>query len=278
MQALIRVVVLIGLTLAQITHTQAQQAPFHDPLYQTTGTQHRTYYFKEADDHIPYRLYVPSNWTPTSNMPLLIWINPTLDIDLPFVRRNNILEKLAEERGYILAVPSGYERPRPFFNSPYPGIRVNPNPNQPDPEFNRPERVLERDRSEQDIINVTDIVAEEFNVPNDRIYMFSNSSGGIGVWYLAHEHADKFAAVGVSSAPINIDSYPMEKIQNLPFLVVHGEADDTYSYDAARKNAETLKSHGLPVEFLSVPGGTHLEAWCDALPQILDFFDKHRKL
>ena len=68
------------------------------------------------------------------------------------------------------------------------------------------------------------------------------------------------------------------QIQNLPFLVVHGEADDTYSYDAARTNAETLKSRGLPVEFLSVPGGTHLEAWCDALPQILDFFDKHRKL
>ena len=276
MQAILRLISLTGLTLVLVTQAQAQRAPFHDPLYQTTGTQHRTYYFAEADDHIPYRLYVPSNWTPTSNMPLLVWINPTLDVDLPFIRKNNILEKLAEERGYILAVPSGYERPRPFFNSPYPGIRVNPTPAQPDPDFNRPERVLERERSEQDIMNVTDIVAGEYNVPADRIYMFSNSSGGIGVWYLAHEHADKFAAVGVSSAPIIMDDYPVEKIRNLPFLVVHGEADDTYSYDAARKNAESLISQGLPVEFLSVPGGTHLEAWCDALPQILDFFDQHR--
>ena len=277
MRTLRRLIALTGLSLALVSHTHAQRAQFHDPLYQTKGTQHRTYYFPEADDHIPYRLYVPSSWTPDSNMPLLVWINPTLDIDLPFVRKNNILEKLAEERGYIVAVPSGFERPRPFFNSPYPGIRVNPTSAQPDPEFNRPERVLERQRSEQDIINVTDLVAEEYNVPDNRIYMFSNSSGGIGVWYLAHEHADKFAAVGVSSAPIVLDNYPVEKIRNLPFLVVHGEADDTYSYNAARENAEQLQSIGLPVDFLSVPGGTHLEAWCDALPQILDFFDQHMK-
>ena len=75
-----------------------------DPLYQAKGTQHRTYYFKEADDHVVYRLYVPSKWTPSSNMPLLVWINPTLDVDLPFTRGGNVLEKLAEERGYILEI------------------------------------------------------------------------------------------------------------------------------------------------------------------------------
>lgn len=277
MRILVRLSFLVALILGPGLQALAQTGTFKDPLYQSTGTQYRTYYFEEAGEHLSYRLYVPSTWTPESNMPLLMWINPTLDINLPFTRGNNVLEKLAEERGYILAVPGGYERPRPFFNSPYVGIPAKPRPVVNDPDRDRPERVLARQRSEQDIMNVTDIVAAEYNVPAGRIYMFSNSTGGAGVWYLAHEHADKFAAVGVASSPIPLDNYPFEKIRNLPFLVVHGEIDDTYSFPAAKDNVDTLKSHGLPAEFLPVPGGTHLEAWCLALPQILDFFDAHVK-
>ena len=264
---------------AQATATAPAPNP-KDPQYQAKGTQHRSYYFKEGDEHITYRIYVPSKWTPASRMPLLVWINPTLDVDLPFTRGGNVLEKLAEERGYIIAVPGGYQRPRPFFNSPYtpipakaPQTAANPRPAPPD----SPALVTEKKRSEQDIINVTNLVAAEYNVPASRIYMFANSTAGEGVWYLAHQYPQKFAAVGVASAPIAMDGYPFDKLKGVPFLVVHGEKDDTNSFAAAEKDVQVLKEHGLEAQFLPVKEGTHLEAWCLALPQILDFFDKHTK-
>src|SRR5262245_33838940 len=72
----------VALLLAQVTLLAESPVPNpKDPLYQAKGTLHRSYYFKEADDHVVYRLYVPSKWTPTSQMPLLVWINPTLDVN-----------------------------------------------------------------------------------------------------------------------------------------------------------------------------------------------------
>jgi predicted peptidase len=266
-------IVMLALACAQLSLLAQSPAPNQkDRLYQAKGTQHRTYYFKAADEHVPYRLYVPSKWTPTSRMPLLVWINPTLDIDLAFTRGGNILEKLAEERNYIIAVPAGYQRPRPYFNTPYrpvpakppaAGATVAPFPQDP--------------RSEQDILNITDLVAAEYNVPADRIYMFANSTAGAGVWYLAHKHPERWAAAGVASAPIALDGYPFERLKTVPFLVVHGDKDETNSFAAAEQDVRTLKQHGLTAEFLPVKDGTHLEAWCLGLPQILDFFDKHRK-
>ena len=249
-----------------------------DSQYQAKGTQHRSYYFKEADEHITYRLYVPSKWTPASRMPLLVWINPTLDIDLPFTRGGNVLEKLAEERGYIIAVPGGYERPRPYFNSPYRPVPAKP-PATPAtaPVPDTPAQAVQKQRSEQDILNVTDLVATEYNVPAGRIYMFANSTAGGGVWYLAHKYPERWAGAGVASAPIALDNVPVDRLKTVPFLVVHGEKDDTNSFAAAEKDVQTLKQHGVEAQFLPIKDGTHLEAWCLALPQILDFFDKHKK-
>jgi len=275
------VLTMLALVFAEASlFAQAPKPNPKDPLYQAKGTQHRTYYFKEADDHIPYRLYVPSKWTPTSRMPLLVWINPTLDIDLPFTRGGNVLEKLAEERGYIIAVPSGYQRPRPFFNSPYNPIPAKPPAaaaNAAPAAADSPAVIKEKQRSEQDILNVADLVAAEYNVPASRIYMFANSTAGEGVWYLVHQHPEKWAAAGVASAPISMDGYPFDKMKSVPFLVVHGEKDDTNSFAAAEKDVQTLKQHGVEAQFLPIKEGTHLEAWCLALPQILDFFDKHSK-
>ena len=266
-------VTVLALAYAQASvFAQAPQPNTKDKQYQAKGTQHRNYYFKEADEHLTYRLYVPSKWTPTSNMPLLVWINPTLDIDLPFTRGGNVLEKLAEERGYILAVPGGYQRPRPYFNTPYKPVPARP------PEAGANNAPYPRDpRSEKDILNVTDIVAAEYNVPASRIYMFANSTAGAGVWYLAHQYPERWAAAGVASGPISLEGYPFEKLKGVPFIVVHGDKDETNSFAAAEKDVQTLKQHGLVAEFLPVKEGTHLEAWCLGLPQILDFFDKHRK-
>jgi hypothetical protein len=39
------------------------------PQYQARGEQARSYVFPGTNESIPYRLYVPSTWTPTTRMP-----------------------------------------------------------------------------------------------------------------------------------------------------------------------------------------------------------------
>ena len=259
------------------------------PQYQMKGAQYRTYYFKEADESVPYRLYVPTKWNPAVKSPLLIWLNPSLKLDLPFERGDNVLEKMAEQRGYIVAVPGGYQRPKPRYNSPYlplsakdqkEGARAGqaPPPGSPLPSTPAEKAAaIERERSEQDVFHVIDIVLQEYNADPARVYMFGNSYAGEGVWYLAQKYARRFAAVGVGSAPINMDGYPYDKLQGVGLIVVHGDHDDVNSFEAAKKGAEQAKEHGVDVAWTPVKDGTHLEAWCLAMPQILDFFDKHRK-
>ena len=106
---------------------------------------------------------------------------------------------MAEERGYILersrAATSGRDPTSILRTSlsrrslPRPGAENAPYPRDP--------------RSEKDILNVTDIVAAEYN-PASRIYMFANSTAGAGVWYLAHQYPERWATAGVASGPISL--------------------------------------------------------------------------
>src|SRR6187397_3059157 len=42
------------------------------PLYRHTGEQYRVYNFPETGESIPYRLFVPTSWTPSSRLPMLV--------------------------------------------------------------------------------------------------------------------------------------------------------------------------------------------------------------
>ena len=93
------------------------------PMYQQKGEQYRAYNFPETGESIPYRLFVPSRWTPGAKLPLLVTLRAGNTIDGPY-RAGNDLVKQAEQRGYIVVTPMGY-RPlsQPYYGSPYPVIR-----------------------------------------------------------------------------------------------------------------------------------------------------------
>ena len=136
-------------------------------------------------------------------------------------------------------------------------------------------------RSEQDVINVTDLVAEEYNVDRNRIYLLSVSHGGAAEWYLGETYPDRWAAIAISNGAISPDGYPFERLTNVPVLVSQGtlSVDQTVSYDAAYKMFQAAKEKGVNAEFFAVLDGTHLESWSTdfAFNKILDFFDKHTK-
>ena len=242
------------------------------PLYQFKGEQYRVYNFPGTGESIPYRLFVPSRWTPTTKLPMLVTLRAGNTVDGPY-RAGNDLVKVAEQRGFIVVTPMGYRGlSQPYYGSRYQIAR--PNAAAPAAGWT----AQEDERAEQDVQYVMDLVTQEYNVDTSRIYLHGQNPSGSGALYLASKYPDKFAAVVVSSGPIVFDSYPFASLKGkLGLLVIHGDQDTTNPIEASQKMAEAAKSAGVETVYATVPGGTHLEAYLTYASQIFDFLEKHRK-
>jgi len=242
------------------------------PLYQHTGEQYRIYNFPGTGESIPYRLFVPSKWTPDRKLPMLVTLRAGNTVDGPY-RAQNDLVRVAEQRGYIVVTPMGYRGlSQPYYGSRYQIAR--PGAAAPAAGWT----AIEDERAEQDVLYVIDLVAKEYNVDLSRVYLHGQNPSGSGALYLAQKYSERFAAVVVSSAPIVYDAYPFDRLKGkLALMVIHGDQDNVNPIAASQKMAEAAKAAGVETIYATVPGGTHLEAYLTYASQIFDFLDAHRK-
>ena len=242
------------------------------PLYQFKGEQYRVYNFPGTGESIPYRLFVPSRWTPNTKLPMLVTLRAGNTVDGPY-RAGNDLVKVAEQRGFIVVTPMGYRGlSQPYYGSKYSIAR----PNAAAPAAGWTPQ--EDERAEQDVLYVLDLVAQEYNVDAARIYLHGQNPSASGALHLVAKYPDKFAAVVVSSGPIVFDTYPFANLKGkLAMLVIHGDQDTTNPMAASQKMAEAAKAAGVETVYATVPGGTHLEAYLTYATGIFDFLEKHRK-
>jgi predicted peptidase len=250
---------------AQPTQTSLQ--------FQQKGEQYRVYNFPVTGESIPYRLFVPSRWTPATRLPVLVTLRAGTTVDGPY-RAGNDLVKQAEQRGYIVVTPMGYRPLRqPYYGSAYRIAR----PNGPAPADGW--TAEENQRAEQDVLHVLDLVVKEYNADPSRIYLHGQNPSGSGALHLAAKYPQRFAAVVVSSGPIVYDAYPFEALakQKVALLVIHGDQDTVNPIEASQKMAAAAKAAGVNARYATVPGGTHLEAYLTFAPQLFDFLDEHRR-
>ena len=242
------------------------------PLYRHTGEQYRIYNFPGTGESIPYRLFVPTSWTPDKRLPMLVTLRAGNTVDGPY-RAGNDLVKQAAQRGYIVVTPMGYRGlSQPYYGSRYQIAR--PNAAAPAAGWS----AQEDERAEQDVLYVIDLVAQEYNVDSGRIYLHGQNPSGSGALYLAQKYPDRFAAVVVSSAPIVFDAYPFDRLKGkVALLVIHGDQDTTNPIAASQKMADAARAAGVETVYATVPGGTHLEAYLTYASQLFDFLDKHKK-
>jgi poly(3-hydroxybutyrate) depolymerase len=133
-------------------------------------------------------------------------------------------------------------------------------------------------RAEQDVLNVTDLMAKEYNVDTTRINLMGNSSGGGAVWAYTAKFPERWTAIAPSAAPLAEGDYPFEKLKNVPVIYIHGDGDTTMDYNAGKAMIDRAKARGVNATFLGVMGGQHTDAWAqpDIIKQIFDFFDAHK--
>ena len=296
---------LIGVIVlpAGLLSAQAPQPDSKDPQYQAKGDQKRTYSFPETGETIPYHLYVPMKWNKNTKLPLVIVTHgASQPADAPFQRGDGALGKFAEERGFIVAAITGYKPQATVvdggYNNPFKMVPA-PRPAAPAGAAagqrpaggggrgpgggggggrgpTTPATKEDFERAEMDILYVTDLVAREYNTDSNRTYLMGNSSGGGAVWYMAEKYPERWTAISPSAGSLTPEEFPYAKLKNIPVLAVHGDADTTMSYDAAKRMVELAKKAGVDATFIGVPGGTHTEAWTKVLPETFDFFDKYK--
>jgi len=262
MRALVQMTLVFAAVAAASPRAQAPAAPapLHPnpkaPLYRHVGEQYRVYEFPGTNESIPYRLFVPSRWTPGTKLPLLVTLRAGTSVNNSY-RSNNDLVVNAERRGYLVVTPMGYRPlPQPYYGSAYRIAR----PGAADPAAGWTPQ--ENERAEQDVLNVIDLVTEEYNVDTSRVYLHGQNPSGSGALHLGAKYPDRFAALVISSAPIVLDAYPFDRLKGkVAMMVIHGDQDTTNPIEASKKMADAARTAGVDTVYATVPGGS-----ADAMP------------
>ncbi|MAT47715.1 MAG: poly(3-hydroxybutyrate) depolymerase [Verrucomicrobiaceae bacterium] len=252
---------LFFLVLASATGTLAVQA-------EPGKIQKRSYEFKEAGKDIEYALYVPRSYKAARKAPLLVLLHGLGSNPHDVIRYQGITDE-AEERGYLVVAPFGYNE-RGWYGSQGKGKGGFLGGRPEDPE-NLGEL------SEKDVLNVLGIVRKEFNIDPARIYLAGHSMGGGGTIYLGAEHSGIWAALAPMS-PAYMGNHDILEDIKVPMMVVTGDKDTVVPVQMVRPFAQRMKKMEVKHIYKEIAGGNHGTTFYrnpELMAEIFDFFDKN---
>jgi poly(3-hydroxybutyrate) depolymerase len=249
-----------------------------------TGDQERHYFFEDAGREMPYHLYVPASYDPKVGAPLVVALHGYGgNQDYFFAVVKDDLKSLCDRYGYIFVAPMGYSvsgwygAPMSVPGGPPPASGNQPARPLPSPQTGTPEEQLrERQLSEQDVLNVVDLVKQEYKIDPGRVYLMGHSMGGFGAWYLGAKHADLWAAIAPMSGTTPSHEIDVETLSKLPVLVAVG-GEEVPTVAASKAKVDELKAAGGVTAYVEIEKGTHMSMIPPSVPQIFEFFSKHAK-
>lgn len=130
--------------------------------------------------------------------------------------------------------------------------------------------------SEKDVMNVLEMVREEFNIDDDRIYLMGHSQGGGGARHIAEKYASIWAGVAlIAPALFDAELTAESKILDIPVLLAVGDQDSLMA--SAKAFSEQLKSLGATTRYEEYPGIDHGTVIMTSMPEVFEFFGQHSK-
>jgi len=226
-----------------------------------TRIQKRSYVFKDTNTRLEYDVFVSTKVDKKNKSPLVIALHGA---NAPPQNVLRYVTDAAQAGGYIVAAPMGYSLEGWYG---VPG-RFAPG--------TKPENLSEL--SEKDVTNVLDLMRQEFNVDEHRIYLLGQSMGGAGALYLGVKHHDIWAAVGATApAAGSLSPASLEAVTDLPMILVQGDADQSVPPANTRRWADKMRELKMDYEYFEVRGGAHEDAIAVGAPRVFAFFDKHTK-
>ncbi len=230
----------------------------------------RTYEMPQADGaEVEYGVYVPTGYDSDRATPLVIALHGLGSGTMYMMQYNNLVE-LAEDYGYIVATPMGFNE-RGWYGSRGTGATNRGGANS------GPDNLGEL--SELDVMNVLGMMREEYNVDDRRIYLIGQSMGGAGTWHIGMKYPDIWAALGPMAPAIGASRSPDElsAARRLPVMVVQGDADTAVDVEVTRRWVAKMEELGMNYEYIEVAGGSHFSAGRQNIDKVFAFLAKHRK-
>jgi predicted peptidase len=231
------------------------------------GDQQRHYWFEEAGVEMPYRIYVPASYDPTTPAPLVVALHGYAGDQDYFFRFARDVPAKSEEHGFIFVAPMGYN---------YGGWYGLGGPATRGEEATTADIMRNghsvTELSEMDVMNVIEIVRNEYNVDADKIFLMGHSMGGAGTWYLGQKYADMWAGLAALSGSGNRFFTPdYEKLAAIPMHISVG-SEETASLAGHGEAVAGIRNAGGRAEFMVVEHGTHGGMIVPTMPVVLDFF------
>jgi predicted peptidase len=246
---------------------------------QAKGDQQRHYFLKDANREVPYRIFVPSQFDGKKKLPLIVALHGAGGThDTAFQWGTNgsagMIKDLAEKHGYIVVAPLGFPLGGSYGQHYNIGLPMSARAGG---EMTAEELALGDKQSEADVIAVTKLVADEYNVDRTRIYLIGHSRGGLGTWYLGDKYREMWGGLAMIAGGFLDTDYPYEHLRGMPVFIGQGGKDVVALPERARKQEADMEKLGLHPVYMEVPEATHGSIPGEVLPQVFDYFDKNHK-
>lgn len=258
-------VAFIALLAASLsTMALADRQPSDDErMIEDPRVQHRSYVFPPTGEEIPYALFVPSTYDPDEPAPLILSLHG-LGRSYDWLMGYHGYLDYAEQGGFIVVTALGYIR-RGWYGSEE--IEDAPDDGR---------------YSERDVMEVLARVRDEFNVDDNRIYLWGHSMGGAGTLHIAKKHPELFAALAVAAPAPRSSQSPddLALFRDVPILVIHGDDDQTVPVNVSRRWVAKMEELGMQHLYVEVAGGDHsliVSQTPEHMKKIVDFFNITRK-
>lgn len=206
--------------------------------------------YENADTVLPYRIYVPFNYTPDKKPPLLVNLHGAGLRGNDNVKHLNFLGTmlLKEDQQLsdaIIICPQCPENQKWVDTDWTKGSYSVDNT----PESNELKAVVE----------LVEQLKQEYPVDESRIYACGFSMGGYGAWDLLMRHPDLFCA-GVPMCGAG-DPTKAEELKAMPIWTIHGGQDPTVPVTGTREMAQALQSvSASDFHYTELPNNQH-DVW-----------------
>lgn len=243
------------------------------------GDQQRHYFFNAAGKEMPYRLYVPRSYDPTVDAPLIVALHGYGGNQNYFFDSVEELPALCEQYGIIFAAPMGFATDG-WYGAPLsiPGAAPRSGGGATPTTGRAPdEETRYRALSEQDVLNVLELVIREYKIDPDRTYLMGHSMGGFGTWWLGQKHAAIWAAIAPMSGVLPNVDYQLPELRAVPVMVSIGGAENPAWVDASRKQVDAMKALGMTAEYFEPEGATHGGMIAPTTPRVFAFLARQKR-
>lgn len=233
-----------------------------NPLVGRTGDMHLAYRSAVDDTLQPFRLFVPEPFDRSRKYALIVALhggagdeNSYMDAplyDSPHSGRN-LLKELAQQRGYIVAAPNGRGSNRSYVGD-----------------------------SQQDVMDVLDLVEQLYPVEHHQVFLTGHSMGGNGTWRIGFQYPRRFGALAPVACSFGGNLAEFRGFQfgdapGMPVLFSYGLQDNTALPEHTRRLAALAKTVLANFRAEEYPEDDHLSIGLKSMPRIFDFFDEQRK-